>query len=152
MAARAAVEFARTMVRQELQDVTSFIVYPNQSCDGNPLLGDEVVYPQDSLPDGYGQGPWSAADVVGYLWRAGKVPEWIDASVEAENGLFTTVGLRCCGRYTAQDDLLYHRKGGIAPFSVKSPQLPSGWVDAATSGKFDLYWKAHGRGEAKTVR
>jgi hypothetical protein len=79
---------------------------------------------------------------VGFLWRGGKVPEWIDAAVQAEDGGQTLVSLRCCGRFTAQEELLYHRyPGGVPPFSIKSPVLPPGWESVEASGKFDLYWR-----------
>jgi hypothetical protein len=117
-----------------------FRVYPNQSYDGHPRVGDEVVYPDDSLPTDAFHGPWSVEDAVQFLWRNGKVPEWIDVSVQGEDGRHTLVALKCCGRYTAQEDLLYHRvEGGVAPFSIKSPTLPPGWENVEVSGKFDLY-------------
>jgi len=79
--------------------------------------------------------------VVDYLWRDGKVPEWIDASVESEDGFRSFIGLRCCGRFTASEELLYHRPGGLAPFSIKSPVLPPGWENVEASGRFDLHWR-----------
>jgi hypothetical protein len=136
------VDFARQHVQQALSDDVAFLVYPNQSCDDNPRVGDEVVFPDESLPQGHYHGPWSAEQVVGFLWRGGKVPEWIDAAVQAEDGGQTLVSLRCCGRFTAQEELLYHRyPGGVPPFSIKSPVLPPGWESVEASGKFDLYWR-----------
>ena len=76
-----AIEFARQFVRQELPGKAVFLIYPNQSCDENPRVGDEVVYPEDSLLVGQNHGPWSAAEAMGFLWRAGKIPEWIDVAV-----------------------------------------------------------------------
>lgn len=70
------------------------------------------------------------------------VPAWIDVSVVAEDGKRTLVQIRCCGLFTALDDLLYHRHpGGVPPFSVKSPVLPPGWSTGETSGRFDSYWR-----------
>lgn len=141
-AARQAVLFARLLVQQTLPDEMVFFVYPNQSCDDNPRIGDEVVFSDDSLPSGRGHGPWTAEEVVTFLWRHGKIPEWIDAAIQAENGRQSIVGLHCCGRFTAQEELLYHRyPGGVSPFSIKSPVLPPGWESVAESGKFDLYWR-----------
>ena len=140
-AARHVILFARDHVRQPLPDEVLFRVYPNQSCDDNPRVGDEVVFPDESLPDGQYLGPWSAGEVVGYLWRDGRVPEWIDAAVESEDVQRSLVGLRCCGRFTASEELLYHRPGGLAPFSIKSPVLPPGWEGFAVSGRFDLHWR-----------
>jgi hypothetical protein len=141
-AAQQAVEFARLHVHQQLPDEVAFHVYPNQSYDGNPRVGDEEVFPEDSLPEGGYHGPWSARQVVSFLWRDEKVPEWIDIAVEAEDGARTLVGLRCCGRFTAQEELLYHRyPGSVPPFAIKSPALPPGWESVEASGKFDLYWR-----------
>jgi hypothetical protein len=141
-AAQRAVEFARQYVRQPLPDDVAFFVYPNQSYDGNPRVGDEVVFPDESLPEGQYHGPWSAEEVLTFLWRQGKVPEWIDAAVQAEDGPQSLIGLRCCGRFTAQEGLLYHRHpDGVPPFSVKSPVLPPGWESIEASGKFDLYYR-----------
>ena len=131
--------FAREHVRQSLAGELAFLVYPNQSCDDNPRAGDESVFPGDALPDGEYHGPWPVEQVVTFLWRAGKVPEWIDAAVQAEDGGRTLVGLRCCGRFTANEELLYHRGPGcVAPFSIKSPRLPPGWESVEISGRFDL--------------
>jgi len=141
-AAQQAVDFARQHIRQVLLDEVAFLVYPNQSYDGNPRVGDEVIFPEESLPDGQYHGPWLVEEAVGFLWRDGKVPEWIDTAVQAENGRQTLVALRCCGRFTAQEQLLYHRyPGGVPPFSIKSPVLPPGWESVAVHGKFDLNWR-----------
>jgi hypothetical protein len=67
------------------------------------------------------------------------VPEWIDAAVESEDGQRSLIGLRCCGRFTTSEELLYHRPGGLAPFSIKSPVLPPGWESVEASGRFDLH-------------
>jgi hypothetical protein len=140
-AARRAVEFARQHVREALTDEVAFRVYPNQSCDENPRVGDEAVFPDDSLPDGEYHGPWSAERVADFLWRDGRVPEWIDIAVRDTDGRHTVVSLRCCGRFTAQDDLLYHSGTGLPPFSVKSPYLPPGGESIEASGKFSLRWR-----------
>jgi len=138
---RRVVLFAREHVVQQLPDEVEFRVYPNQSYDDNPRVGDEIVFSDESLPNGEFLGPWSAEEVVEYLWRSGKVPEWIDAGVESEDRLRSLIGLRCCGRFTASEDLLYHRPGGFAPFSIKSPVLPPGWEGVEVSGRFDLHWR-----------
>jgi len=139
-ASRNVVLFARQYVLQQLPNDAAFRVYPNQSFDGNPRVGDEVVFPDESLPDGEFLGPWSVEEVVEYLWRAGKVPEWIDAGAESKDEHLSLIGLRCCGRFTASEQLLYHRTGGLAPFSIKSPVFPPGWESVEVSGRFDLDW------------
>lgn len=142
IASQRAIVFAREFVRQRLHDEAAFLVYPNQSCDENPLLGDEMVFPDESMLDGQYHGPWSFEEVVAFLWRSGKVPEWIDTAVEAEEAHRSIIGLRCCGRFTASEDLLYHRYlDGVPPFSIKSTILPPGWESVEVSGRFDLYWQ-----------
>jgi hypothetical protein len=134
---------ARRCVRQVLPPKLTFLVYPNQSYDDNPRVGDEVTFPEDSLPDGIYDGPWSARQVVAFSWRNGRVPEWIDIGVEAADAEQTMLRLHCCGRFTAREELLYHRyRDGVPPFSIKSPWLPPGWENAETHGKFDLNWRA----------
>jgi hypothetical protein len=140
-AARQALDFAREHVREALPDEVVFLVYPNQSYDEHPRVGDEVVFPGDSLPDGLRLGPWSTWQVVDFLWRDGKVPEWIDTRVHGEDGHRTEMALECCGRFTAQDNLLYYPGRDTRPFAVKSPILPPGWENADVSGKFSLYWR-----------
>ena len=126
-ATRHAVEFAHQFVTQSLPDEVVFILLPNRSYDGNPRVGDEGVFPGESLPQGHFHGPWSSDAVLNFLWRDGKVPEWIDVGVEAISEGRTVVALRCCGRFTAQEDLLYHNHpGGVPPFSIKSPYYPPG--------------------------
>src|SRR5687767_7538830 len=91
VAAQRAVVFARQYVRQSLPDEVAFQLLPNRSYDGNPLVGDEEVFPADSLPEGQSHGPWSVAEAVGFLWRSGKVPEWIDVSVVGEDSVLSLI-------------------------------------------------------------
>jgi hypothetical protein len=146
VAARQAVEYARRYVLEELPNEAMFRVYPNRSFDKHPLVGDEVVFPGDSLPEGAFHGPWSVGQVVEFLWRGGKVPEWIDVTVEDVGGSHTVMSLLCCGRFTSQDDLLYHRDGGRPPFSVKSLAPAPSWEGIETSGKYRLRWLEEERG------
>ena len=141
VAARHAVQFARLLVEEALPDDVVFLVYPNQSYDGQPRVEDEVVFPDESLPEGEYHGPWPVAEVVGFLWRDGRVPEWIDTSVQARDDHHTVLGLRCCGRFTAREQLLYYRDRDIPGFGIKSPSLPPGWEDVEVSGRFSLGWR-----------
>ncbi len=140
-AAQHAVQFARRFVREALPDDVVFRVYPNRSYDGNPRVGDEVVFPDESLPEGRCHGPWRIDEVLNFLWRDGKVPEWIDISVQGVEAGHSVVALHCCGRFTGQEDLLYHQNRGMPPFSVKSPDLPPGWESVEASGRFSLDWR-----------
>jgi hypothetical protein len=136
-----AVDLARQCVWQTLPDEAAFLVYPNKSYDLNPRVGDEVVFPGDSLFGKY-HGPWSADESIDFLWRSDKVPEWIDCYVQAEDGRRTLVKLICCGRFTAQEDLLYHRDEGNPPFQALGPPCPLEYFTGQKQDKFDLYWQA----------
>lgn len=149
-AARNAVTFARGFVLQSLPDEFALLVIPNCSYDGNPRVGDEEVFPHDSeaLPAGRSHGPWSVAEAVAFLWRSGKVPEWINLHVVAEDSNRSLVELHCCGRFSASEELLYHQHEGLAPFHVLGPPLPPDWQGAEVSGRFDLYWQRHTEAES----
>ena len=138
-ATQQAIDFARRYVTNELAGEVSYLVEPNQSCDDNLREG-EVIFPEDSLPEGAHHGPWAAERVVEFLWRDGRVPEWIDIAVaEVSDTGGIRVGLLCCGRFTASDDLLYYNSGPVPPFGIKSPILPPDWEDDAV--KFDVNWR-----------
>jgi hypothetical protein len=140
-AAEQALRFGRQFVVQSLPDQMVFRVYPNQSYDGNARVADEEVFPEETFEEGRFHGPWSAAEAIGFLWRNGKVPEWVDVAVESEDTRRTIIALRCCGRFTSQEELLYHRPGGCPPFSIKSPYFPPGVENVEEQGKFDLHWR-----------
>ncbi|HMO16259.1 MAG TPA: hypothetical protein PKD64_18700 [Pirellulaceae bacterium] len=107
----------------DLPDATQYETFPNASYDGNPLHEDERVFPEDQLPcDEFHS--MNADQVIDYLWRDGMVPEWIDLSVVAANQQYTIIELLCCGRFTANSDLLYYTHVGRGPFGVKGPALP----------------------------
>ena len=142
VAAGWAVEFAATMVYQELSPLQRFLIEPNCSYDGNPLEDDEEVFPEDSLPAGKAYGPFDAATAAGWLWRRGKVPEWIDVRAFDVDATSTILWLTCCGRFTALTERLYHARAGNQPFLVKSPSLPTfEWKSAERDGRFDLEGK-----------
>src|SRR5205807_5691845 len=135
------VLFAREHVLQQLRDDVAFRVYQPVVRRQPASCGRARVLERVIARGGEFLGPWSAEEVIEYLWGAGKVPEWIDAAVESEDGQRSLIGLRCCGRFTASEELLYHRSCGLAPFSIKSPVLPPGWESVEASGRFDLHWR-----------
>lgn len=124
-AAAAARDFARKFVCESLPDPLRFRVRLNSSYDGNPLVGDEVVYPDDGGFDrAFALHDIDADTVVDTLWRDGRVPEWINLSVIGERGAATLIEVLACGRYSALPEYLYHETEGYPPFHVLSPTLP----------------------------
>ena len=103
------IAFARSMVLDELPCAYKYHVFPNQSYDEHLEAGD-VVYPNDSLEDIHEYIEVGRDDCIRYLYRDGRVPKWIDISVGAVDYDFTYVCLRCCGRFTADDERLYYKR------------------------------------------
>ncbi len=129
-AAVAARDFARRYVEETLPDELRFRVRLNSSYDGNPLVGDEVVFPRES---GYEKAneleDCSEQQVLDLLWRDKRVPEWINLSVIGESGAATLVEVLSCGRFTADEGCLYHVREGRPPFHVLGPALPPEWKE-----------------------
>jgi hypothetical protein len=142
------LSFTRERVINPLPSSCRCLIFPNSSYDGHPLEDDEEVFPGESLPKGEYLGPLEAEEVVEHLWRDGKVPEWINMCVYSYDENHTYVELECCGRFTANDEALYHIRPGVPPFSVQSPALPWKWNSVEEHGKFDLFWL--GRKEVKS--
>jgi len=137
LASERAREFAGQWIEERLPEPLRFRVRLNQSYDGDPLHADERVFPEDSDAEiAPALADCSLDEVVATLWREGLVPEWIDASVIGEREHCTLIELRCCGRFTANDELLYHREAGRPPFQVVGPTLP---VDHEQGRKFSIY-------------
>jgi hypothetical protein len=85
----------------------------------------------------------TADQVIELLWRDGLVPEWINLSVYSSTTEATVIEVLCCGRYTANSELLYHEHEGYPPFHVLGPTLPVGYDwqrDAGT--KFSVFDRA----------
>ena len=127
-------DFAARFVSNYLPDSCRYLVRLNQSCDGN-LKPDEHVFPDDTIRYGDCVGPLTSDEVANLLCRDKLVPEWIDISVKRADSEHTYFELLCCGRFTADDSLLYYRDGH-APFGIKSPAFPPHWSEE--QGRFDL--------------
>jgi hypothetical protein len=96
----------------------------------------------------------TAGEVVSYLWRNGSVPVFISTVVHATDREHTYVPLRCSGRFSALKDLNYDHTPddprALAPFAVRIPFMPTGWLLKDQSGNPDMErsLKTHGRYEA----
>ena len=129
-AATAARDFAKTLVDEVFPDAMVFRVHFNSSGYGNPLPPDERVYPEDGSSERACLLPECTEDmVISTLWRDGSVPYWVDVSVVSETGEETLIGLLACGEFTANDESLYHERGGRPPFHVLGPTLPFDFQD-----------------------
>lgn len=126
-------DFAREYVEEALPEPMLFQLQLNASYDGNPLHADERVFPEDS---GVERSRCSGDDVVNTLWRNGLVPEWINLCVSGEIGTATLIEVSACGRFTANEQLLYHEHEGRPPFHVLGPALP---IDYERGQKFSIY-------------
>ncbi len=131
-AAQAVVDVSRQYVVDELTDRYVFIISPNKHGEGKKVVGDTEVFPEDSLPPGQYIGPLDTDGAVKYLWRNGKVPEWIDVHVHSVEDGATVIQLWCCGHYTSMPANSYNEMIDLdfadhTPFSVKGPIFPRGW-------------------------
>jgi hypothetical protein len=130
-------DFCRQFIDESLPDPMLFCLRLNASYDGNPLHEDERVFPEDS--DGELARRLSrctADEVVDVLWRDGIVPEWVNLTVIGEIETATLIEVLSCGRFTANEQLLYHQEEGRPPFHVLGPSLPVGFEHGQ---KFSIY-------------
>ncbi|APR75751.1 Hypothetical protein A7982_01097 [Minicystis rosea] len=142
--------FARRFVLEPLPEELRFRVHLNSSYDGNPRIGDEVVYPEDSALDNATMLHEVTEDqVLETLWRDGCVPEWVNLSVAGETGSATLIDVVSCGRFTADESLLYHAHEGRPPFHVLGPTLPVGYEEGE---RFSIYHRAECRTLAELER
>jgi hypothetical protein len=128
-------EFATQFVLDALPAMYRFWVLLNCSYDRNPLMDDQVVFPNDVQKHGKRAGPLVIDDVVSLLWRDHMVPEWIDISVWEADEHATYFELLCCGRFTANDQRLYYQWTDVPPFGVKGPVYPTQIAMAVTRGQ-----------------
>jgi hypothetical protein len=146
-----ALTVAATMVRQRMLTSWRYLIVPEAA--GYPpdyaFKSDEQVYSADLLVSGKTLGPFTLEEAVGWLWRDGKVPVWVDVSAYAADRRHTYVRLCPSDRFSGKVRLLkYQRPGDLPPFGIKSPELPSmEWRSPEESGRFDLpgQWPARAR-------
>jgi hypothetical protein len=112
----------------------------NSSYDGNPLHADEIVFPEDSAPErARPLRSCDADEVVATLYRSDRVPEWVNLNVVGVTPAVTLIEVLACGRFTANEGLLYHRQAGLPPFHVLGPTLPLNWVEGQ---RFSIYYRS----------
>lgn len=126
-----ALDFAKKYVADNLPNNFKYSVRLNASTDDINLKQFDI-YPSDNdkIVDFITEDK-----VVSLLNRNGKVPVWIDISVEYVHKDCTVFQLLCAGRYSANENEFYYLKGGIGPFGIKSPAFPIDYVEGV---KFNL--------------
>lgn len=137
-AATLARDFARTFIEEPLPDEASFHLELNSSYDAGSSA-ELHVFPGDSIRGAH-LLRMDLEQAVDELWRDGMVPQWIDVSVVGETEETTLIHVTCCGRFTADDALLYHQQSQIPPFHVTGPILPVGHEHGR---RFSIYDRAH---------
>lgn len=136
-AVQLAREFAGQFFLEDLPPAIRCRVKLGSSYDGNPLHEDEVVFPDDYSPELRARASQlSIAETCELLWRDERVPEWVDVSAIARTADHTVVEMSVCGRFTANDALLYHEREKRPPFHVVGPALPYGYQEGQ---KFSIY-------------
>src|SRR5690348_11372818 len=114
------------MVTENLPVPLLFRVRLNQSYDRFDPSPGEVRFPEDSARGrATALSRCDADTAIAQLWRDGRVPEWVNMAVVDETGVATVIEIVWCGRFTDDDDRLYHRAEGAPPFHVLLPVLPA---------------------------
>jgi hypothetical protein len=132
-AAARARDYARTSVAEPLPEAVRFRLRLNSSYDGNPLRDDQIVYPADgSFERARALHDVNFDEALAELWREGRVPEWVDLVVVGETGEATLIEALVCGRFTADDQGLYHQGTGHPPFSALGPAPPADHPEGRT--------------------
>ncbi|MBO6940159.1 MAG: hypothetical protein JJ863_34625 [Deltaproteobacteria bacterium] len=135
-AAISARDFARTFIEEPLPDAMRFRVRLNSSYDGT-ASDDFRLYPGDSSAEiARRLANATEEEVVATLWRHGRVPQWVNLSTIGLTARETLVEVMACGRFTANEGVLYHRPEGRPPFHVLGPALPPGHSEGE---KFSIY-------------
>jgi hypothetical protein len=142
-ATECAVTFARDHVINVVPEGRLFLIYTNQSHDGNPLRSDETLYPGDALPTESNPLPRTEEEAIDSLWRFGKVPEWIDVAVARIEEGNTYLRSSAVADSPQTNDFCITRGQPRPGSALKSPDLPPNWLPAAKSVKFDLHWKVN---------
>ena len=137
------IPFTQKYLVDDLPENLSYLIFLNQSYDKNELIEDEKLFPEESYSENRIKEFKNKLDVINFLWRDKKIPEWINLCIHSYEENVTYLSLICCGRFTATEDLLYHKHEGYPPFHVLGPSLPVGFKSIEVSGKFNLAW--HGR-------
>jgi hypothetical protein len=134
------VDFGRRFVWNGFPAPSQYLVHLSRDGAKHIVHAGEIVFPEDALRAADYVGPLDVAGVVALVWRAGKIPEWINMSVQSVDETSTYLELVCCARFTDRERLLYFPQSDICPFQVRGPAVPPGW-QGEDGDKFDLHWR-----------
>lgn len=132
-------ENTRRYCDNDIPEASRYRIQLNSSFDGHPLRKNEKLFPDHDVPQTDGEEFYTSDEVVDRLWRDGYIPEWIDITPLEVLANTCHYELRCCGRFTTNDEMLYHRREGYPPFHCFGPILPRMDYDLEKNGKFDLH-------------
>jgi hypothetical protein len=133
-------EKALALVSNKLIPPFTYLVALNQSYDGNPLAEGEIIPPEMQMKGNKVIGPLPHDEVVSLLWLNGLVPEWIDIIPWEASDSGLKFRLTCCGRFTTDERLLYHKKEGYQPFHAPGVWTPLTWEASKGIKRLDLNW------------
>ncbi len=91
-----AIALAKMMLLDELSDQYVYRIFPNQSFDGN-RDAEEIVYPMDSLGSIDDYIMMTRDECISFMYREGRLPEWIDISVGAAGADLTYIAVGVAG-------------------------------------------------------
>jgi len=121
--AQYALEFARSLVVNRLPSELHYTI--SETASDNFHENESYIF-------------LDAEKVVEYLWRDGKVPEWVNVFVISANERSTLIKLDCCRRYSNDIKDMYHAREGRAPFHVLGPPAPPDYIN--NKAKYDIFW------------
>ena len=117
--------FAKNYLINKLPIEFKYNVELNGSKD-DPKLEQFDIYPEDN---GIVKNGLSESEVIDLIFRNEKIPVWIDINVCKSDEVKTTINLLCAGRYSNDKKEFYYNHNGSGPFGIKSPILPSNYIE-----------------------
>lgn len=128
-----ALEFAKTLITNQLLGELKYLVFLGSSCDEFDLEEAELILDGDQQYVRLN----NLDEVRKILWRSGLVPEWVNVYVSSEDADNTNIKFDYCARFTEDPKIVYHIEKGIAPFHVLGPPVPDGF-DLSSGVKYKI--------------
>ena len=117
-------QFASKFIEECLPTSFRYRILSNPTIADTPLLSGELASRDDSARErAESQQNLYLDDIVGILWRNGKVPIWINIAAFDETGSETLIELTCSDDFTSDEALLYQTQ--FPPFEIHSPTYPA---------------------------